>query len=388
MSRFPRLSHVAAAALLCAAGSAAAKVAFTGYGDFRLTPESVYTLDIPASFPLPAGTPVGRLEARGAAFDAVGMFATSSLSDDMDFLLDLTYRDIGYTAKTLRIQYAFLEYRPAPATTLRAGKVTLPFGYLNQNLFYPFQHPAVTSPVFASNFLGLPIADLGVTVRQNVTTGPVTTRLIGYVVNGYGPVPGSRTSFRNLALPGGLTMAGNLGSGNANKKPAGGGRLAVFPTSEPASEAGVSLYAGHWDAAGKRMLVMANAHARAVVGRVTVLGEYLHLDVEDDQGFKATMGGADWHTDGFFSTLEVGGPVLFGKGPVTPWVRYEQYRSRATGGTGRERLTGAAGGAGWQMQEHVSLKLEASWLDYRVPAGTGDLSIRGMSYVAGLSVTY
>jgi len=387
MPRRVRSVRALAAAALLAAAPAAAKVVFTGYGDFRLTPESAYTLAVPASFPLPAGTPVGRIEGRGMAFDAVGLFATSSLNETTDFLLDLTYRDVGYAARTTRLQYAFLEWRPTPTFTVRAGKVTLPFGFLNQNQFYPFQHPSVTSPTFVSGILGLPISDLGVTLRQNIETGPVTTRIVGYIVNGYGPVPGTRDSFRSVTLPGGLTIANNLGSTNPNKKVSGGGRLAFYPTTAPDSEAGGSLYVGQWDAAGKRTLRLMNGHARATAGPVSLLGEYFHMDVEDDKGFAASLGGPNWRTDGFFGTLEVGGPVV-GGGPVTPWVRYESYVSRATGGTGREKLGGAAGGASWRPQENLTLKVEAGWLDYRLPLSGGELGIKGMSYVAGLTVTY
>ena len=215
----------------------------------------------------------------------------------------------------------------------------------------------------------------------------MTTRVVGYVVNGYGPVPGTRDVFRSPTLPGGLTIANNLASANPNKKVSGGGRLSVFPTTAPASELGGSLYAGQWDAAGKRTLWIMNGDARAVLGPVNVLAEYLHLDVEDDKGFKASLGGPNWRTDGFFALMEYAAPPVRG-GPLTPWVRFERYVSRATGGTGREKLGGVAGGASWRPQENLTLKVEASQLDYRLPLGGGELRIKGMSYVAGMTVTY
>src|SRR5687767_3567352 len=67
-------------ATAAAARPAVAKVVFTGYGDFRMTPHSSFKLGLPkGAFP-PTVSP-GRFESRGATFDAIGLFATSSVGE-------------------------------------------------------------------------------------------------------------------------------------------------------------------------------------------------------------------------------------------------------------------------------------------------------------------
>ncbi len=382
-----------AAALACWgwASQAAAKVAFTGYADFRSTPESTISYQIPKSLAAGLGGPTGRLESRTMAFDSIGLFATTSLAEQTDFLLDVSYRDIGYTTRTLRLQYAYLEHRPAENTMLRAGKIMLPFGYLNQNRYYSFQQSSITAPSFLSSIMGLPIADLGASVRQTLPLGPVAIRAVAYGVNGYGPVPGSRTSFRSPSLPGGISFVNNLGSTDANKKPAGGGRLALQRADGAPGEFGGSYYAGDWDAAGKRLLQMANGHAVLETMGVTAIAEYTHLDVEDDAGMKAVFrsGSGNWRTDGYVAILEYRGLEAAGK-PLVPWARAEDYRSRGASKTAtNETLRGYAGGLAWNALAGVTLKAEYNQLSYRVPYIVGDsLAITAASWMLGLSVSF
>jgi len=383
----PAWPAFAAAALSCGlAAPVCAKVAFTGYADFRMTPEATIAYEIPPSLAAGLGGPTGRIESRTSTLDSVGLFATSALADQATFLLDVTYRDIGYATRTVRLQYAYLDYTAIADTTVRAGKITLPFGYLNQNRFYAFQQASVTSPSFQSSFLGLPIADLGVSAERTMAIGPVTARLAGYAVNGYGPVPGSRTSFRSVTLPGGLTMANNLGSTDANKKVSGGGRLVAAWSS---GEAGGSYYGGDWDAAGKRLLQLENAHVLFRVARLEVLSEFLHLDVEDDAGMRTVFGSGNWRTDGYFVTTQYKS-LAVNDHAVTPWARVEDYRSRGTvAGGGTETLRAYAGGASYQLLEGVAVKLEANQLIYKIPLSSSTrIRLDAVTYLMGLSLSF
>jgi hypothetical protein len=367
------------------AATASGKVAFTGYADFRMTPESTIKYEIPPSFA--AGVaPTGRVESRTSTLDSVGLFATSSLADQATFMLDVTYRDIGYATRTVRLQYAYVEYTAIPETTLRAGKITLPLGYLNQHRFYAFQQPSITAPVYQGSFLGLPIADLGVAAERSMELGPVTARLAGFAVNGYGPVPGSRTSFRSITLPGGLTMANNIGSTDANKKVSGGGRLSAAWKD---GEVGGSYYGGDWDSAGKRLLQIENAHGLVNLGGLEVLSEFLHLDVEDDAGMRAVFGSGNWRTDGYFVATQYKG-FSIREHAVTPWARIEDYRSRGTvTGAGAETLRAYAGGVSYQLLDGVVAKLEANQLLYKLPlSATTRLRLDAISYLAGLALSF
>ncbi len=378
-------------ALALAGGLAAvaeAKVVFTGYADFRITPQSNLRLLLPPSIAATAGLANARYETRTATLDSVGLFAANSLSEHTEFLVDVTWRNIGYNAQTTRLQYAYLLHMLGSGTEVRAGKITLPFGHVNQHRFYSFQQASVTPPVFLSGILGLPISDLGVSIRHVLALGPVTARATGFAVNGYGPVPGSRTTFRSVTLPGGLTIANNLGAGDANKKPAGGGRLVLSSPELGENEVGGSYYAGHWDAAGRRLLQMANAHALVSMGPVDLLAEYLYMQVEDDAGFGAILSSRNWRTDGALATLRWNGLEVLGR-RLTPWARGEEYRSRGPKGGNHERLRGYAAGVALDVDEGVTVKLEANQLKYGLPfTGGGRLELDGISYVLGLSVSF
>lgn len=378
--------------VLLAAGlvaQAGAKVVFTGYADFRITPHSTIRFDVPPSLAASSGVGPGRFESRTAALDSLGLFAANTLSESTEFLLDVTYRDLGYTARTIRLQYAYLAHTAwTDGPEIEAGKIMLPFGRMNRYRYYSFQQPSVTPPTFLNSILGLPIADLGVSVRQAVPVGPVVARIAGFAVNGYGPLAGTKATLRNPSLPGGLTIAGNLTPRDANKKPAGGGKISLSLDDEPDSEIGGSIYAGHWDAAGRRLLQMANAHALVDAGPINLLVEYLYLHAEDDQGFAATVGAPDWRTDGGFATVQYQGLEVLGR-PFVPWARAEEYRTRGVGGTGHERLRAYAAGAGWTVGEGVMLKVEANQLIYGIPwPSSGRLAIDAISCVLGLAVSF
>lgn len=381
----PCVRLAAIAWLGVAAFPAVAHVAFSGYADFRLMPQATIRLDVPGSA---LGIASGSFEARGANFDAAGLFATTALSDQASFLLDVTYRDIGNTTKTVKLQYAYVEDAVSDGLKVEAGKFMLPIGYLNQNRFYSFQRPSVTPPTFVSAILGLPISDLGVAGEQTLTVGPVRTRLAAYAVNGYGPVPGTATDFRSLSLPGGITIANNLGSANANSKFAGGGRLVLSPASAADNELGGSYYADEWDATGHRFFTMINSHARVVVGPAEVLVEYLHLRVQGDDGMKPAFGDTNWYTDGGFAALEVHGLMAGGRS-LTPWGRVEDYRSRGNTGEGAEHLRGYAAGAAWQALDSLALKAEIDQLIYGIPfPAVGHVGINELSYLLGLSISF
>ncbi len=370
------------------AAAAQAKVVFTGYADFRLTPQSTIRFDIPAPLAVASGVASGRSESRTAALDSVGLFAANSLSERTEFLFDITYRDIGFATRTVRLQYAYMSHAAGRGVEIRAGKITVPFGHMNQNRFYSFQQASVTQPTFIASILGLPISDLGIAVQKTLEAGPVAAYIVAYGVNGYGPVPGSRTSLRSATLPGGLTIANNLGARDANKKPAGGVRLVLSPVAAPGSEIGGSFYAGHWDAAGKRMLQMANAHLLCEAGPVELLAEYLFMQAEDDSGFSASLGARDWRTDGAFATLRGRGIEVLGR-KLVPWARAEDYRTKGIGGVGHERLRAYGGGAAWNFDEGITIKLEVNQLIYGLPwPSGGDLVIDAVSYVLGLAVSF
>ncbi|MBI3565701.1 MAG: hypothetical protein HY079_10935 [Elusimicrobia bacterium] len=366
---------------------AAAKVVFTGYADFVTTPQGSFKIDGPPAVLSQFALSPARLETRGSGISAIGLFATTSLSDAARLQMDVTYRDVGSTVKTLSIQYAYLEYDGYGGQG-RVGKITLPFGWYNQHRFYGFQRPSISAPLFQGSILGLPIADMGAGVQRPFTAGPLTATVDLYAVNGYGPVPGSTETFRSATLPGGLTIAKNLGSSDANHKVAVGARVDVAHRDLPDTSAGASYYRGEWDAGGKDLLQMANAHLRASGGGFELLGEALLLVVKGDQGFAANLGTRDWRTEGFFVEADYRRWTAWGK-PLTPWARFEDYFTHGSAGGGREALWEAAGGASLRLTDGVLAKFEASDLYYRLPfAGKGDLTLTGYSLQLGLTVTF
>jgi hypothetical protein len=383
-------------AALCAA-PAGAKVIFTGYGDFRVTPQSVYQVDGPPSVLNDFGIGAGKVESRGASVNALGLFATTDINDQTRLMMDVTYEGIGADVKTLTIQYGFVEYSDY-GFTARLGKITLPFGYYNQNRFYPFQHASITAPTFQSDILGLPIADIGATVgRPFELGGGVTLTADVYGVNGFGPQSGSSTTFRTAGVlfgalspnNAGSVVANNVSGMDVNHRIAFGGRLQLSHASLPDSSVGVSYYHDDWDPTGLKPFQMGNAHVHVVLAGFDFLTEYLMLNVKGDAGMEPNFGSPDWRTDGFFSELDYG-KIFLWKKQVTPWVRYEDYMSRSIeGGGGRERLTDASCGASIQLTNGLIAKVQATDLYYRLPyQGLGDLKITNYSFTTGLTVTF
>ncbi|HEX4048379.1 MAG TPA: hypothetical protein VH309_11120 [Elusimicrobiota bacterium] len=372
------------------AAPAAAKVVFTGYGDFQATPQASYRIDGPPSVLNEFGVGPEVIESRGSTINSLGLFATTSLNDQTRLLMDVTYKNIGANVNTISIQYAFVEYADDGATA-RLGKITLPFNYYNQNRFYPFEHASITAPTFQSLILGLPISDIGATIGRPFDLGRgVTLDADLYGVNGYGPLPGSTSTFRSSGvLSNTLTIANNIGSGSHNHDVAFGGRLELAHADLPDSTLGVSFYHDRWDPAGRNLFQMGGAHLHVVRYGFDFLTEYLLLDVKGDDGSLDNFGSRNWRTDGFFSELDCV-KLFVWKKQLTPWIRYEDYETRAQeGDTGKERLTGLAGGASLRLTDGVIAKVEGDDLYYRLPnEGLGDLKIQGYSLALGLTVTF
>ncbi|MBI2384453.1 MAG: hypothetical protein HYV14_00410 [Elusimicrobia bacterium] len=378
----------AAAFAVLSSPSARAKVIFTGYGDIQATTQSRFKIDGPPSVLNSFNLGSGRLESRGMTIDAIGLFATTSIAEDTQVLMDVTYRDVGVNTRTIRIQYAYIEHF-AYGSRFQAGKITLPFGWYNQNRFYGFQRASITGPVFQSGILGLPMSDIGVSAKRTVDLGGFALTADVYAVNGYSTVPGSTASFRNAGLPGGLTIANNIGSRDANHRIALGGRVDVAPEALSETSAGVSYYRGEWGAGDARLLQMAGAHARARLAGFDLNGEYLYMRVRADEGLVSNFGSKNWRTDGFFIKADYTKLTAFRK-PLTVWARFEDYFTHGDdAGRGREALWAAAAGAAVRVRDGVVLKAEASDLYYKLPyQGLGDLKLSGYSLLLGLTVTY
>lgn len=376
-------------ALLDAAGSAEAKVAFTGYGDFRLAPHTHNkisgTQDVLNTFSLTKT----ETESRGALIDSLGIFATTNISEKMQMAFDVNYRDIGANARTIRIQYAYLDYFIQPDFVLEGGKILLPFGYYNKRRFYPFQRPSITGPVFQSGILGLPISDTGVAARKSVELGSFALDADVYGVNGYGGFGTTTSTFRSATLPGALAISGNVSSRNNNDKISLGGRLAGRHASLPNSEIGASYYRGEWDPNGTRLLQLASGHLLGSYAGFEVLGEYLFVRANDDEGMIGSFGHRDWRTDGFFVITSYN-HLKAKQMPLVPWARYEHYRSKGHGGgSGAEKLSAWAGGASLQPFENLQLKAEFLNLVYELPVqAKGDIKLDSWGVTLGLTATY
>jgi hypothetical protein len=370
-------------------GPARAKVVFTGYGDFRVTGNLTADIEGPAAILGAFNISDTTIKSRGSRLEAVGIFATTNLSPNLDFLMDVTYREIGPKVNDLRLQYAYLNYAVSERTALSAGKITFPFGYLNQKEFYPFQRIPITAPLFQQAILGLPMADVGASLSHRLDVGPARLTADVYAVNGYGPISGSSTSFRNGSLPGALVIANNLASRDANNRTALGGRLTFSPSDGRDAEAGVSYYGGQWDPQGTRMLQMGNAHVHMNVASVYFLAEYLLLNVKGDQGFANNVGVPDWRTTGYFAKTAYEGFKIKDM-PLIPWLRYEDYATRGlSGGTGREKLRSPAGGLTLQAMQNLALKLEISRISYVLPfQSQGDLKLKADSYLFAIDFTF
>jgi hypothetical protein len=374
-----------AAALLLAPG-AEAKVAFTGYGSLVMPVDSLIQVRGPAE--VLGGTPEGNLVSRGFRLDAVGLFATTKVSEDVDFLMDLTFRNVGNTVGQTRIQYAYLDAAlPWYDVRLQAGRVNLPFNYYNSRRFYPFQRVEISAPIYVSAILGLPIADAGaVLARRFELESGWGLDARAYAVNGYGSVSGSTGALRSPTLPGGLALSGNLGSGNNNKDIAFGGQLAVSRAGD--GEVGASYYRGAWDQQNRRVLQMAGAHAFWSPGEFDLLVEYLHLHATGDEGMAPSMRSTSWSTHGAFVTASH--PLFRVAGrKVVGWAHFENYHTGgAGGGSGKEVLRSYSGGLHMTVNDNVSVKGEALYLYYAMPTATKSIVLDGRLIQAAVVVTF
>lgn len=384
-----RLLRRTTAAVLLAAllpPSARAKVAFTGYGQVLATADSHIKVRGPAA--VLGGTPEGNLISKGFRLDAAGLFATTKVSEDVDFLMDLTFRNIGTTVGQTRIQYAYLD-AALPWWELKAhvGRVNLPFNYYNTRRFYPFQRVELSAPVFVNGILGLPIADAGAVLsRRFELDGGWGVDARAYAVNGYGSVSGSTAALRNPSLPGGLGLAGNLSAGNNNKDIAVGGQVAANRAG--VGELGASYYRGAWDREGRRVLQMAGAHALWAPGELDLLAEYLHIYVGGDEGMAQSLGSPSWAAHGVFLTAS---HPLFrvGEREVRGWGHFENYHSgRAGGGPGREVLRSYSGGAALAVNDNITLKAQALYLFYTVPTTAQAIILDGRLIQAAAVITF
>lgn len=380
-----RLASAAAAATVLAA-AASAKVAFTGYGSLVMPVDTQFQIRGPSS--VLGGTPEGSLISRGFRLDAVGLFATTKVSEDVDFLVDLTFRNIGNTVGQTRIQYAYLDAAlPWWEMRLQAGRVNLPFNYYNSRRFYPFQRVELSAPIYVNGILGLPIADAGavLTRRFELESGwGLDAR--AYAVNGYGSVAGSTGALRSPTLPGGLALSGNLGSGNNNKDIAFGGQLAFSRAGD--GEVGASYYRGAWDQQNRRVLQMAGAHLYWSPGEFDLLAEYLHLHATGDEGMAQSLGSRSWSTHGAFVTAS---HPLFrvGQRKVVGWGHFENYHTgRAAGGPGREVMRSYSGGLHVAVNDNVTVKGEALYLFYAMPTATKSIILDGRLIQAAVVVTF
>lgn len=365
---------------------AAAKVVFTGYGDLQLSAAKAKLYgDAPAlaSF----GLSDTDIESRGFAINSIGLFATTNLKENMDFMVDFSYRQIGNTTKETRIQYAYLEHTPSEDFKYRLGRFPLPFGYFNQNRFYSFQRKTGSGPLFLTSILGLPIADTGAGVQKQFKTSLARIDLDLYGVNGYGGNPIAPTKFRTATPLGGITVSNNLSYTNNNKDIAFGGRLTFAEIGGRNMETGFSYYNGAWDPSGKKYLQMMDGHFHTGLARFDLLAEYVHVDVQGDTGFAAAVGDSRWRTDGWFMMLSYPLWNIDGK-PLTPFAGAERFVSRGYhGGGGREKAQYYRAGLCYEPMETMKTNLEYGALNYTLPlAGLGDLKL-DIPYFVTLSMS-
>lgn len=368
-----------AAALAAAPGMAAAKVTFTGYGDLRYDAGANFIIGGPAATLTKFSSNPQDLKASGFSANAVGLFASTELQDNLQFLMDVTFKNIGNTVGSTNVQYAYLNWTPLQDTIVQGGRATLPFGYFNENRFYSFQRYALSPPVFQSSILGLPIADWGVVVRQRFRFRPFDVETAGYVVNGYGNASGQGDALRSASIPGGTSLANNLRAADNNHKPSFGGRASLQRIAGQDIDTGVSYYWGDWDSSGLNPMYMVDYHLHAAAAGFDLLLEALHIGVRGDNGFANSIGSPSWSTDGGFVTLSYDRFKLLGR-LLAPYVQYESYRSRPNNGDAdREILTSFEGGAALKVSPQLMLKAEYLDLGYVLPdrATGGSVSLDG-----------
>ncbi len=368
-----------------------AKVTFTGYGDLQMTTHSrakIYGDDAAlAAFSLPEQA----VESRGFSIPNVGLFATTNLIDNMDLLMDLTFHQLGQNVGQTTIQYVYLQHSPWDDFTYKAGKITLPFGYYNQNRFYSFQRIELSAPTFQSAILGLPISNFGAGAQKRIQLKSMRVDLDAYTVNGYGFTPSDKTGtkFRAATLVGGITIAGNVSTRNTNPNLAYGTRVNLAQIGGQPIDTGVSYFAGTWDKSGTKWYQLMNAYYHSDMGKLDLLVEYLHMDVTGDQGFVSSVNDTHYQTDGAFMTASY--PLWQVRGmPLSPYIGAEAYVTRGHhSGGGQEKLQGYKGGLCLKPIDALRLKLEYAYLYYNLPlVGKGDLKIQAHTVALMLSTVF
>jgi hypothetical protein len=232
------------------------------------------------------------------------------------------------------------------------------------------------------------MTDIGATAGKTFDAGDLAIRTDVFAINGFGAVPGSTTSLRNAGLPGGLTLANDVGSTNSNHRIAVGGRVDLSHAELENSSVGASYYRGEWGPNGD-LLQLGDVHLHLSGLGFDWLTEYQQLSAKGDEGLLQNFGSRSWRTDGFFSELDYDGLVLRGK-KTTPWIRFEDYATRAFGGgSDHEALWEAATGVAVHLNENLIAKVEGDALSYRLPyRGLGSLTLKGYLVQAGLTVTF
>lgn len=379
-----------AAGLACLPTFSAAKVTFTGYGDLRYNAGTKLDLGGPAATLAKFTTTPQNSTSRGFSANAIGLFATTEIREDLQFLMDLSFHGVGSQVGQLNLQYAYLHWFPVKDTNFNAGRVTLPFGYFNENRFYAFQRHGITAPVFQSSILGLPIADWGVTAQQRFPLEPFTVEATAYVINGYGAAQGQKTALRSAAVPGAISLTTNLRATDNNNKPALGGRVALNNIGGLPVETGVSYYWGTWDSSGLEPMYMVDAHLHTYYAGFDFLLETLHIGVRGDTGFAQSIGSPNWSTDGGFATLSYDALTVKGK-TVVPYFQFENYLSRPNSGDSpREKLRTLTAGAAVKIVPQVTLKGEFLRFSYVLPdvASGGALSLVANQVQMAVVVTF
>lgn len=379
---------------LSASLSLQAKVVFTGYADFRAIPQATTTLDAADSTLRRLKVTQTETTTRSFGWDALGLFASTSFNDQVDFLVDFTYRRIGTKVEETRIQYAYLDYRPWPSWELKLGKITLPIGLYNENYFYPFLRPTITPPIYQSAILGLPIADLGGLIGKTFAWPAMDLSLKLFGVNGFGPSKASGTMFRaGIGVGDGLVLANNVTATNGNEEFSYGGNLGVSLLADRALTLGVSGYWGPWSRDGAHTFSMGNAYLQWSGKRFRFLVEGLRTQTESDQGVVGYFGSQDWGTQGAFTE---GGLVVWQREQedVTFFLGAEIDRGEGEGpgASGREKVKQAHVGLTWKHGDFLWLKGEFNALQYVIPLQEGgsvsDLDIQARQINFSLVVTY
>lgn len=370
--------------------AAPAKVIFTGYAETRLNAHTEFRiLGDPAARGALNIADDAQHRTRAFTFENLGLFATTSVAERMDFKVDFTYRQLGPTVGQLRVQYAYFEHAPTETFDYRVGKITLPFNYYNRNRFYPFQRVELQAPFFLNSILGLPIASVGAHAQQRFETAPARFDLDVYAVNGYAGNQTNGNVFRSAVIPGGAAISNNLAAGNNNGSIAGGARFKAARLGGTDTELGISYYGGAWDTGGRKMLQLFGSHLRAKFRDFELLTELLHMDVAGDAGFATSVDDTHWKTSGYLATISKSGATAFGA-PLTPYVAAEGYVSEGHNGKGsQEKLQAYRGGAELKPLENISLKAEYSYLYYGLPfRGLGEIRLWAHQALMAFVVTF